>query len=196
MWRAMNQLQGHILVVDDNEMNRDMLARRLTRQGHEVVVAEDGQKALEMLAARLYDLVLLDIMMPKMNGYEVLEKMKADGTLKNVPVIMISAVDDLDVVVKCIELGAEDYLFKPFNPVLLKARVETTLEKRRIYDQSIVSLKNLKTPLAAIKENAHHLLSGDGGAINQHQTEVLHHIQDNADYLLELITKVSQHNSD
>src|SRR5262245_32322472 len=103
---------GLILVVDDNEMNRDMLSRRLQRHGYEVVVAENGADALEMMESKTLDLVLLDIMMPKLNGYQVLEKVKANPKLKQIPVIMISAVDELDSVVKCIEMGAEDYLFK------------------------------------------------------------------------------------
>lgn len=118
-----------ILVVDDNEMNRDMLSRRLQRQGYTVETAEDGQMALDMLAQKPYGVMLLDIMMPRVNGYEVLEKVKTDSTLHHLPVIMISAMDDLDSVVKCIELGAEDYLFKPFNPVLLKARVDASLRR-------------------------------------------------------------------
>ena len=118
-----------ILIVDDNEMNRDMLSRRLKRQEYEVLMAEDGERALEMIQENPIDLVLLDIMMPKLSGYEVLEEIKKNPTMKHLPVIMISAVDDLDSVVKCIELGAEDYLFKPFNPVLLKARVSASLDK-------------------------------------------------------------------
>lgn len=118
-----------VLVVDDNEMNRDMLSRRLKRQEYEVLMAEDGEKALEILQSNAVDLVLLDIMMPKLSGYEVLEQIKQNPATKHLPVIMISAVDDLDSVVKCIELGAEDYLFKPFNPVLLKARVSASLDK-------------------------------------------------------------------
>lgn len=126
-----------ILVVDDNEMNRDMLARRLTRQGFAVEVAEHGQMALDMVAARPYGLLLLDVMMPRMNGYEVLERLKADETTRHIPVIMISAVDDLDSVVKCIELGADDYLFKPFNPILLRARVQASLRRADALGNSI-----------------------------------------------------------
>jgi len=118
-----------ILVVDDNEMNRDMLSRRLKRQEYDVVMAEDGEKALELLQQHAFDLVLLDIMMPKLSGYEVLEQIKKNPATQHLPVIMISAVDDLDSVVKCVEMGAEDYLFKPFNPVLLKARVSASLDK-------------------------------------------------------------------
>jgi len=130
-----DDLHGHILVVDDNEMNRDMLSRRLKRQGYTVEMALDGRQALEMIKTQKFDLVLLDIMMPEMNGYEVLEHMKADDTLSYVPVIMISAVDEIDSIVRCVELGAEDYLPKPFNRVLLKARIGASLEKKRLRDR-------------------------------------------------------------
>lgn len=119
-----------LLVVDDNEMNRDMLSRRLQRQGYQVDAVESGENALGALQTTNYDLILLDVMMPGLNGYEVLERVKSDDQLHDIPVIMISALDDLESVVRCIELGAEDYLFKPFNPVLLKARVGASLEKR------------------------------------------------------------------
>lgn len=134
---------GHLLVVDDNEMNRDMLSRRLIRQGHTIGVAVNGREALEMLRREVFDLVLLDIMMPEMNGYEVLERMKADYTLAHIPVIMITAVDELDSLIRCIQLGAEDYLSKPFNPVLLKARLDTSLEKKRLRDQQVAYLHQL-----------------------------------------------------
>ncbi|MCP4716276.1 MAG: response regulator, partial [Deltaproteobacteria bacterium] len=126
---------GYLLVVDDDAMNRDMLSRRLRRQGYTVDVAENGRKALEMIKTHHFDLMLLDIMMPEMNGYQVLEHLKADPVLRYLPVIMVSAVDDIDSVVRCVELGAEDYLFKPFNPVLLKARLEASLEKKWLRDQ-------------------------------------------------------------
>ncbi len=131
----MSEEQALVLVVDDNEMNRDMLSRRLERQGYQAIMAEDGMQALEMLPQHPIDLVLLDIMMPRMNGYEVLEKAKQDPALRHIPIIMISAVDDLDSVVKCVEMGADDYLFKPFNPILLKARISASLEKKRLRDQ-------------------------------------------------------------
>ena len=111
-----------------------MLFRRLGREGYEVLLAEDGYKALDLLASSDIDLVLLDIMMPELDGYEVLSRMKADDDLHNIPVIMITAVDELDSTVKCIELGAEDYLPKPFNPVLLRARIGASLEKKRLHD--------------------------------------------------------------
>ena len=127
--------QSAVLVVDDNEINRDVLSRRLERQGYAVAVAEDGHQALEMLATQRFDLVLLDIMMPKLNGYQVLQRLKTDPVLRDIPVIMISALDDLDSVVRCIEMGAEDYLPKPFNPVLLRARINACLDKKRLRDE-------------------------------------------------------------
>jgi phosphoserine phosphatase RsbU/P len=139
--------QGFILVVDDNEANRDVLSRRLKRQGHSVVVAEDGRQALDMMRMQSFDLILLDIMMPEMNGYQVLQALKTDALLRHIPVIMISALDDIESVVKCIELGAEDYLYKPFNPVLLKARVGASLEKKWLRDQEQSYLQAVKREL-------------------------------------------------
>jgi two-component system, sensor histidine kinase ChiS len=124
-------LQGCLLVVDDVEANRDVLSRRLERQGYVVATAENGRQALGMLRASTFDLVLLDIMMPEMDGYEVLHRLKADQALRDIPVIMISGLSELDAAVRCIELGAEDYLPKPFNPTLLKARIGACLEKKR-----------------------------------------------------------------
>jgi phosphoserine phosphatase RsbU/P len=125
---------GRLLVVDDNEMNRDMLSRRLRRLGYEVDVACDGLDALARLGPDSHDLLLLDIMMPGLDGYQVLERVKADAALRDLPVIMISALDDVDSVVRCIELGADDHLPKPFNPVILRARVGACLEKKRLRD--------------------------------------------------------------
>jgi DNA-binding response OmpR family regulator len=127
-----------LLVVDDNEDNRYTLTRRLAREGYtNVTTADNGRQALELLAARDFDLVLLDVMMPELNGYEVLARLRADARLRHVPVIMISAVDQVESVVRCIELGAEDYLPKPFDPVLLRARVGACLEKKRLRDQEV-----------------------------------------------------------
>jgi class 3 adenylate cyclase len=136
--------QGRVLVVDDNEVNRDLLSRRLIRQGHTVVVAANGRQALEEVRSQSFDLILLDIMMPEMNGYELLEVLKSDATLRHIPVVMISALDDIESVVRCIELGAEDYLFKPFNPIILKARISACLEKKRLRDQEQAYLKQLQ----------------------------------------------------
>src|SRR5581483_8989013 len=126
---------GTILIVDDNPINRDILMHRLTRQGHIVHAAENGRAALDLVNANKFDLILLDILMPIMNGFEVLQTLKADPATRDIPVIMISALDELDSVVHCIELGAEDYLPKPFNPVLLNARIDSSLEKKRLRDQ-------------------------------------------------------------
>lgn len=124
---------ARLLVVDDNPDNRDVLIRRLRRLGHTLIEsAEDGQQALDMIAAAPFDLVLLDVMMPRKNGVEVLEIMRSEGRLEATPVIMISAATELDTVVRCLELGAEDYLPKPFNPAILKARLGSVLEKRQL----------------------------------------------------------------
>ncbi len=121
--------QYSLLVVDDNEMNRDLLSRRLERQGYRVTVAVDGKQALEFLNQEPFNLVLLDIMLPEMNGFQVLEHLKADEALSHIPVIMTTALDESDGKQKCMDLGAHDYLTKPFNPVLLKARITECLEK-------------------------------------------------------------------
>ncbi len=126
---------SRILVVDDNEANRDMLSRRLARQGHGVAMASSGQEALDSLAAQPFDLVLLDIMMPGMNGYEVLERLKGDAALRHIPVIMITAMTEMESIVRCIEMGAEDHLPKPFNATLLRARVDASLARKRLRDQ-------------------------------------------------------------
>ncbi|HEU4523083.1 MAG TPA: response regulator, partial [Thermoanaerobaculia bacterium] len=126
---------GLVLVVDDDAGNREVLARRLTRQGHNVETASNGQEALQLLAGKPFDLVLLDIMMPEMDGYEVLRHIKAGEEARHIPVIMISALHEVQSAVRCIEAGAEDYLTKPFEPTLLKARIDTCLEKKRGRDR-------------------------------------------------------------
>ena len=130
----MAEEHGQILVVDDNRMNRLKLSRSLEQQGHTVGLAEDGQQGLDMLRARPFDVVLLDIIMPGMDGYAVLERIKGDPRLQDIPVIIISALDEIDSVVRCIEMGAEDYLHKPFNPVLLRARLNASLQKKKLRD--------------------------------------------------------------
>lgn len=148
-----------LLVVDDNEDNRFTLTRRLKREGYtNVAVAENGRQALDALAERPFDLVLLDIMMPEMDGYQVLEHLKSDMALRDIPVIMISALDELDSVVRCIELGAEDYLPKPFNAVLLKARIGACLEKKRLRDQEASYLKQIESEKKRADELLHAIL--------------------------------------
>jgi len=134
---------GVILVVDDNAGNREMLGRRLEREGHRVQLAAGGREALDFLRQQRVNLVLLDVMMPEVDGYAVLQQLKADEALRDIPVLMISAVDEIQSVARCIELGAEDYLPKPFDPVLLRARIGACLEKKRLRDREARHLKEL-----------------------------------------------------
>jgi sigma-B regulation protein RsbU (phosphoserine phosphatase) len=133
--------------VDDTEVNRDLLARRLRALGHDVTLAENGRRALDLMSEREFDLVLLDIMMPELDGYRVLECIHGDEAMRRVPVIMISAVDEVESVIRCIELGAADYLSKPFNPVLLRARVGATLERKRLEDRERNHARDLERDL-------------------------------------------------
>ncbi len=176
----------HILVVDDNEMNRDMLSRRMERQGYAVTTAENGEVALRQLAAQQFDLILLDVMMPILNGYEVLERVKNDDRWRDIPVIMISAVDDLDSVVKCIELGAEDYLFKPFNPVLLKARISASLERSASRQRNHMTSSNGigRELLIAIHERLSAMIVDDVGAFNADQQLEIEAILNDIDMFL------------
>jgi adenylate cyclase len=128
-------LSGRILVVDDTEANRDLLSRRLRRQGHAVDTADGGRSALEAMSKSEFDLILLDLMMPDINGLQILTWLKANPAVQHIPVIMISALDEIDSIVRCIEAGAEDYLPKPFDPVLLGARIEASLERKRLRDR-------------------------------------------------------------
>jgi two-component system sensor histidine kinase/response regulator len=141
---ASGSSQGLLLVVDDDAMNRDVLSRHLKRQGYDVAMAANGHAALEAVRAQAFDLVLLDIMMPEMDGYEVLLQLKADEALRHIPIIMISALSALDSVVRCIEMGADDYLPKPFNPTLLKARIGACLEKKRGHDHATKLFEQLQ----------------------------------------------------
>ena len=132
---AADVVASHILVVDDNPSNRDLLMRRLGREGYRVTAAECGISALALTAAEDFDLVLLDLIMPDLSGFDVLCRLKAQESTRYIPVIMISALDELDTTVRCIAAGAEDYLPKPFNPVLLCARISACLEKKRLLDE-------------------------------------------------------------
>jgi adenylate cyclase len=134
---------SRILVVDDNESNRDLLSRRLQRQGHTVLQAEDGTRALAMVEQEALDLVLLDLMMPGISGYDVLARLKRDARHRDIPVIMISALSELDSIVRCIEAGADDYITKPFDPTLLRARVGASLERKRLHDQVVAQAVDL-----------------------------------------------------
>ena len=143
---------GLVLVVDDDAANREVLSRRLTRQGHGVMTASSGSDALERVRQAAFDLVLLDIMMPDMDGYEVLRHLKADDRLQHIPVIMISALSEVQSVVRCIEAGAEDYLTKPFNPTLLKARVGASLGRKRGRDRETVLFEQLQKNYKRLQE--------------------------------------------
>jgi phosphoserine phosphatase RsbU/P len=146
-------IAARLLVVDDNEDNRYTLILRLELEGYrDITVAEDGEVALELLRKQPFDLVLLDVMMPKLDGYQVLERLKAEGRLHNIPVIMISALNEVDSVVRCIELGAVDYLAKPFDPVLLKARVGASLEKKRLRDEVKAHLTRIEEELDSARQ--------------------------------------------
>ena len=135
--------RARILVVDDGAENRDVLQRRLERSGHAVETAEHGRKALALLGERPFDLVLLDVLMPELDGFAVLEAIKGDPKLRDIPVIMISALDEMPSIVRCIEHGAEDFLHKPFDPVLLRARINASLEKKRLRDQEVEYLQEV-----------------------------------------------------
>jgi sigma-B regulation protein RsbU (phosphoserine phosphatase) len=147
--------RGNLLVVDDDEFNRDMLSRRLQRDGYTVQNAPNGVEALRLLRAAPFDLVLLDLIMSGLDGYQVLVKMKADPVLREIPVIMLSSLDQESGIARCIEVGAEDYITKPFSPVFLRARIEASLEKKRLrdkerqtYDALLASEKRLAAELA------------------------------------------------
>lgn len=123
---------GSILIIDDDEINRDLLARQLKKLGHTITTAENGRRAMALLMIRTFDLILLDLIMPDMNGLQVLEKLHTDSEQRHIPVVVISSLDDIENIAKCIELGAEDYLTRPINPILLNARINASLEKMRL----------------------------------------------------------------
>src|SRR5690606_13016081 len=135
---------GHILVVDDNEMNRDVLSRRLLRQGHTVDMAVDGREALGLIEAGDYDLVLLDIMMPVMNGFELLERLRGDDRFRHLPIVMISALDDAESITKAIGMGADDHLPTPFTPQSLRGRVGAGVARKRLHDREQMSARALE----------------------------------------------------
>jgi adenylate cyclase len=145
---------SRILIVDDTEAIRELLARRLGREGHHVVEVANGRAALDRVARETFDLILLDMMMPDLNGYEVLTQLKANVRFRHIPVIVISALDEIDSVVRCIEAGAEDYLSKPFDPILLRARIGASLEKVRLRESEQAAVAELK----AEKERSETLL--------------------------------------
>ena len=147
--------EGYILVVDDNRLNRMRLAHSLQQEGHRSAMAEDGRQALEMLADHLFDVVLLDLVMPELDGFQVLEQMKRDSRLRELPVIVISALDDMDSILRCIEMGATDYLPKPFDIGLLRARLNASLANKRLRDMELEYLEQVNHVIdaaAAVEE--------------------------------------------
>jgi len=140
---------ARLLVVDDNKVNRLLLSRNLELLGHRVAAVENGRVALETLRREPFDLALLDIEMPEMDGFQVLEQIRGDLALRDVPVIVTSSLEGIDNVMRCIELGAEDYLPKPVNPVLLKARIGASLEKKRLRDQQKALVRRFAAPEVA-----------------------------------------------
>src|SRR5256886_15476428 len=140
---------ARLLVVDDNKVNRLLLTRSLELRGHSTASAETGRVALEMLRREPFDVLLLDMEMPEMDGFQVLEQLVNDRQLRDLPVIVTSSLEGIDNVVRCIELGAEDFLTKPINPVLLKARIGASLEKKRLRDQQKELVRRFATPEVA-----------------------------------------------
>jgi class 3 adenylate cyclase len=136
---------AHLLIVDDNWVNRLLLSRSVELLGYSATVAENGRAAMDMLRTGSFDLMLLDIEMPEMDGFEVLEAIKLEPPLRDMPVIVTSSVEGVDNIVRCIDLGADDYLPKPVNPVLLRARLSSSLERKRLRDEQKTLLRRFAT---------------------------------------------------
>jgi adenylate cyclase len=164
---------GRLLVVDDNQSNRDLLERRLVHEGHAVVSAASGQAALAILGQEKFDLILLDLLMPDMNGLEMLERLKADERLYGIPVIMISGLSETEAVIRCIEAGAEDYLPKPFNLVLLRARINACLERKRWREREQEYLARLQAEKDRSEALLHNILPAPiVGRLNAGETTI------------------------
>jgi signal transduction histidine kinase len=144
--------RGTLLAVDDNPQNRDLLKRMLERQGYSVTTAANGEECLRLLAEQRFDLVLLDVIMPGLNGFDVLSRIRTSEEWRNIPVVVVSALDESSAAIRCIEMGAEDYLPKPFDPVLLKARIGATLEKKRLRDQELRYARELEQALDELRQ--------------------------------------------
>jgi class 3 adenylate cyclase len=172
-------VRGRILVVDDNASNRDLLGRQLSRAGHIVTEAEGGHAALSRLANAAFDLILLDMMMPDISGYEVLSRLKAQPATSEIPVIMISALDDLDSVMRCIEAGAVDYLLKPFEPTLLRARIGSSVENKLLRDREKVMVEELRREKARSEDLLLSILPRSiVDRINAGETMIADHVDD------------------
>ncbi len=162
--------QGIILVVDDDLFNRVVLSTSLKEEGYAVETAEDGMQALEMLDTRPFDVVLLDLLMPEMDGYQVLEKMKASASLRNIPVIIVSSLDEMDSILRCIAMGATDYLPKPFDAQLLRARLGASLASKRLHDMELEYIEqvgHVTRAAAAVEAGAFELDSLNSVALRE-----------------------------
>jgi serine phosphatase RsbU (regulator of sigma subunit) len=165
--------ENNILVVDDNQLNRMVMGKYLENEGHRGFFAINGLDALQKLATQTFDMMLLDIEMPEMDGYEVLEHMLGDPILRDIPVIVTSALDQMDSVVRCIEMGAEDYLTKPVDRVLLKARIDASLEKKHLRDQQTQLLRQLEREMAIARETQQSILPAHLPEIDGYQIGAL-----------------------
>jgi len=128
-------VNGRVLLVDDSELNRNLIGRRIQEQGHDLTVSVDGEEALRTLAEGTFDVVLLDVVMPGIDGYEVLTRMRSDARFRDLPVIMLTAMEDNETLVRCLQLGADDYLPKSFSKELLRARLANAIERKRLRDR-------------------------------------------------------------
>jgi signal transduction histidine kinase len=209
MMSATSAQPATILVVDDLAANRYVLERHLVRLGHRVMLAEHGHEAITLLQAQAVDLVLLDIMMPVMNGFETLSVIKADPALKHLPVVIVSALDDVASIARCIALGAEDFLFKPVERALLESRVEACLTRKRLHDReqaaheaaeaanrakgAFVSMVSheLANPITGIAGYADMLLLETVGPLNALQEECLRSIRGLAGLMTTLLTDLT-----
>ncbi len=140
---------GTILVVDDDLLNRLVLSTNLQEQGYEVAMAENGRQALDILSSQPFDVVLLDLVMPELDGFQVLEHMKRDSAQREIPVIVISALDEMESIIRCIEMGATDYLPKPFDAALLRARLNASLADKRLRDIELEYLEQVNHVIQA-----------------------------------------------
>lgn len=145
-------LNGSILVVEDNRVNRQILAQLLKKNRYQVETAENGKEALELVARQQFDVILLDILMPEIDGFQVLEQLKASPRYRHIPVLVISGLEDIDNIVRSIEMGAEDYLLKPFNQAILKARLSACLEKKRLHDELAFTFQEVSRQRDSIEE--------------------------------------------
>lgn len=168
-----NRQPGRLLTVDDNAINRFMLAQHLRQMGHEVEGAENGRRALEMLAEQAFDMVLLDLNMPEMDGHEVLAVLNQENRLKDLPVLVISSMDEVTVAAQCIEAGAEDYLTKPVDPILLRARVNVSLEKKRLREAEVQYLNEMLELRRSLEQSNQELMRVNSVLENLAYTDTL-----------------------